>query len=321
MHSTTGAQDANPTPEGLAKVPAGKDHTLTANGIAVLFAARLAGAVYSMTWKGHEFVQALPGNGGSQQSALAYDLPLGETPEVENPTEAGSWHDGLGKTTSRWTEAAASDAEMYTKCQMAYFFPPGEIPFSSARRTVARGVGPVSDTWLTKRVSIGWRGFPNVVNYRLKFECPSPHWFTQVEVLTGYMPRAFGKMYVVEAGGRPRALPGGMYVTPAPSTPLPIIVAKTDDVALGVLAYAAPSNGTYPWSPWYMIDAQSDTAVGTTVQTPAPMTKWNVVWHGGSQLVTTKRVPASMTFGVALVIGSVAQCAGTIAALQRAAAA
>ena len=307
---------------GLTSVPAGQDLTLTANGITVVFAKRLAGAVWNMRWKGHEFVGETMGNGGSMQSALTYDVVVGQSSEEENPTEAGNVHDYGGKTTSIWEEAARSDTEVFTKTRMAYYYPPGEVPLSSEKKAKARGVGVLSDTTISKRVSIGFRGFPNVVNYHITFECPSKHWFVQFEALTGYMPRAFDKIYTVK-GGKAIAHKSNMYMFSPPNVAVPVIVAKNSDVAIGVYVHTSPPNPTYkaPTSPWYTVNAKD--AAGHLPwdkgQNPAGIvvdfTKWSVVWHGGSQLKKTERIANTHVFGIALVIGSVAECASVIAKL------
>ena len=315
------------TSKDLPRVAAGaRDVTLAANGISIVFAKRLAGAVWTMRWKGHDFVGETMGNGGSQQSAVSYDVGTtpGESNEEENPTEAGNKNDIGGTTTSRWTEARKSGTEMFTRTQMAYYYPPGEPVASSASKKRARGANPVSDTTMTKRVSIGYRGHPNVVNYALTFECPSPHWFVQVEALTGYMPRAFNKIYTVKNGS---AVPftGDVYVSSPPKTAMPVIIAKNASTALGVYAHTSPPNPTYkaPGSPWYTVDAKNHAGFlpWDNGRNPpgiaAPFTKWNVVWHGGSQTDKSARIAREHVFGIALVFGSVTECAAVIAKLQK----
>lgn len=308
---------AGPTTAGLSSAAAGADHTLVANGISIVFAKRLAGAVWTLQWKGHDFVGVTEGNGGSLQSALAYDVRQGESPEVENPTEAGNVRDQGGRTSSRWVQAAKSGSEIYTKTQMAYFIPPGEVVASSPAKSRARGRGVLSDTTMSKRVSIGYKSFKNVIRYVLQFDCPSPHWFTQIEVLTGYMPRAFTRMYTVE-NGKARAQAGPIYSRSPPAPAYPVIVAKSADVAMGIYADAAPRTGTYKQSPWYTVDSQTHGGHQPGSLQPVRFTKWNVVWHAGDVKSPGKgQIPRSFVFGVFLVVGTVDECAATIAALQQ----
>lgn len=306
---------APPTASGLARVPAASDHVLSANGISIHFAKRLAGAVWTMRWRGHDFVGVTEGNGGSQQSALGYDLPPNESPEVENPTEAGSVNDNAGATTSQWTEAARSGTEMFTRTRMAYFIPPGAVVPSSPFRTRGRGASGLSDTTLTKRVSIGHRGHANVVRYVLHFQASRPHWFAQIEALTGYMPDAFSQLYTVE-NGRARRQPGTQYRASPPAPAHPIILAKSAGVALGVYADAAPPNPLYRPSPWYSADTRAHGGHEPGTLRPVSFSKWNVVWQTGSRTPGAGRIATSFVFGICLVLGSVDECAATIAALQ-----
>lgn len=300
--------------DGLQTVEPGKDYTLAANGISILFGKRLAGAGWTMQWNGHDFVGVTEGNGGNMQSALCYDVTLGQSSEEENPTEAGNAKDYGGRTSSKWMEAARSATEFYTKCQMAYWIPPGTVVPSSPSKAKGRGIGILSDTYFSKRVSIGYKGFPNVVRYVLHFACSSPHWFTQIEVLTGYMPNDFNKIYVVDRG-QAKAVAGKVYLKSPPAPALPIIMAKSDAVAIGVWAESAPPNGTYAQSPWYTADTINHSGHRPGDLKPVRFSKWNVVWHAGSQTSKTQRIPSSFQFSVCLVLGSVAQCAATISKL------
>lgn len=299
---------------GLQTVEPGRDYTLTANGISIVFAKRLAGAAWTMQWNGHDFVGVTEGNGGNMQSALCYDVTAGQSSEEENPTEAGNAKDYGGRTSSKWMEAARSANEFYTKCQMAYWIPPGTVVPSSPTKARGRGIGILSDTYFSKRVTIGYKGFPNVVRYVMRFECDAPHWFTQIEVLTGYMPNDFNKLYVVDRG-QAKAVAGQVYLKSPPAPALPLIVAKNDAVAIGVWAESAPPNGTYAQSPWYTADTVTHSGHRPGNLQPVRFSKWNVVWHAGRQTTKAQRIPSSFQFSVCLVIGSVAECAATIGKL------
>lgn len=301
------------TSRGLERVsPA--TFTLKHADIELIVAKRLAGAVLTMHWKGHELIAATAGTGGDMQSAVSYDVPPGSSNEEENPTEAGSSTDRFEATTSRWTAAALSTNEFYTKTQMAYFYPPGTIPRSSTNRSRARGVGPVSDTFLEKRVTLGYR-FGNVIRYQLRFTCQSRHWFAQYEILTGYMPRVFTRFYTLEGG---RVVPQRVrkYNRSWPAKPVPIIVAKSDAVAMGVYCDAWPPGGTFG-DPW--LSADSITHHGAAPDPPyekTEFTKWNVVWQVGRQDDRSATIGKTYEFGVCLVVGSVAECAATLSRLR-----
>jgi hypothetical protein len=308
-----GAPD-RPTAAGLRTVSTGSDHVLKANDIEITFATRLAGGVWTLKWRGHDFVGVTEGNGGSMQSAVSYDVQLGHSNEEENPTEAGTINDRGGATSSKWLEAAKSDTEMFTRTHMAYFIPPGVVPPMSTAGHRARGRGLLSDTWMSKRVTIGWRR-PNVVHYHVYFHSSAPHWFVQAEVLTGYMPPEFNQFFVVRSGLANR-VKGPVYTTHPPQQAHPIIVAKSKDVAIGVWARSAP-RGTFDATaqPWYSIDAANHNGHEPITLRPVRFTKWNVVWHGGSRHPPHRRFPVTHAFQVALVFGSVEECASTIATL------
>ena len=279
--------------------------------------------MWTFRYRGVDFVGVTAGNGGNLQSAISYDVAphgSGQSNEEENPTEAGNVHDRDGRTSSRWLAAAASPTEMYTKCQMAYYYPPGEVVASSPRRNRARGVGVLSDTTLEKRVTIGYRFknvfFKNVVRFQLRFSCPSKHWFTQVEILTGYMPRSFTRIYAVQ-NGKALLQNTQQYSRGPPARPHPIILASSPQTAIGILCDAYPRRGTYPTGAWYSAD--TITHRGANPLPPhqeVQFSKWNVVWHGGNQNRRSATVPKVMEFSVCMVVGSVAECASVIERLS-----
>lgn len=299
------------------------DYELHANGISIVFARRLAGAVWTMKWKNRDFVEVTEGNGASQQSAIAYDIPPGESSELDNPTEAGNRMDSGGKTTSRWIHAARGTLTtgafkapyVVTKTSMAYYRIPGEaLPPSNTR---ARGKALVSDTTLIKMVQIGYKGMPNVIKYSLVFHTPSTHWFAQAEVLTGYMPAGFRTIYTLE-NGRLRRQPGPIYrPSNDPKQPrFPVVIAKDNGTALGVMFGSHPPLGTFG-RPWYTVDTKNHAGRLPNSQRVVQTTKWNVVWQTGSQFSTV--FPAFqkvMPFSVFLVLGSVEECLAGLIRLQ-----
>ena len=309
---------------GLKQVGVKEDIVLKKNDITMVFAKRLAGAVWRMEYKGHLVIPELEGNGGSLQTALAFDVPIGESPEVENPTEAGNYKDNYGKTTSKWLEAATSNDEVYTKAQLAYYYPPGDKVGSSSKGTRGRGTSPLSDVIMKKRVTIGWK-FPNVVNYDIELRWKGDHYFTQVQLLAVYLDRAFDTLYLAKGGKAVRhpPQPGKRdLVNISPNkTSYPIILAKSRSVAVGLYAHTVPKFGRFPpvMSPWYTADTDSgghrDRGKGLK---PVPLTAASAVWHAGSQTDTWVRIEKQGFFGMALVFGSVAEVAETIEKLSRA---
>lgn len=315
-------RDVNGT--GLSGRGTDEDIVLRKNGFVLRFARRLAGAVWRMDWEDHTLVPELDGNGGSLQTALAFDIPPGESPEVENPTEAGNYKDNYGRTTSRWLAAAGSDREAYTRSQMAYYYPPGDRVASSPFRTRARGFrgAEVSDVVLAKRVRVGWK-YRNVVNWTIRLEWSERHWFTQVQILAVYLDRAFRRAYVVESGRAVRVSATSFGVSP-PETSRPIILAKSRDVAVGLYAHTVPKRGRFkvPWQPWYTMDTRlsghRDFGRGLEV---VRLTGISAVWHAGDPEDPSARIDKVATFGCALVVGSVDEVAATIQRLSDAIAA
>ena len=296
----------------LPRVSTDSDVIVSANGIRINLAKRLSGGVWTMSWNGHEFVSPEMGNGGSQQSAIALDIPVGHSSEMDNPTEGGRGYHG-GVSTSEWLEARSDGREAFSKQRMGYYVKPGETVESVHQGRVikskARGTGLTSNVVLSKRVSIGYKGFPHVVNNMITFDMPSVHWFMQMEILCGHMPRAFDKIYTFD-GSKAVKVDGKVYRPEAGIKLKHIIMAKDESCALGVMCHTWPSNGTFQY-PWYLVDAQTPAGhlpwdkgqypAGTV----APLSKWNVVWHAGRQDVQNdKRHTGKYTFGVALILGT-----------------
>src|SRR5438552_8929818 len=157
--------------------------------IVITSTARTARAIHSLTWNGMEFVDSFD-HGRQIQSASNFDGGQKFVPEVFNPTEAGSMADGRGPTsTSRLLELSAKENQLVTLSRMAFWLKPGEKSQGNpARNTVA-----LSDHYLVKRVTIGYKDLPHAIEYRVTFLVPNEkHTFAQFEAVTGYMPSGFG---------------------------------------------------------------------------------------------------------------------------------
>lgn len=154
---------------------------------------RLAGAIHSLRWKGKEFIDSAD-HGRQLQSASNFDLGTRFTAETFNPTEAGSRNDGAGETSSsRLLHLTASKDSLQTTTQMAFWLTPGQR--SSGR--LAKNQGILSNHLLTKRVTIGYKSFPNVIQYDVTFSTPigERHTYAQFEAVTGYMPAEFSAFW------------------------------------------------------------------------------------------------------------------------------
>lgn len=157
--------------------------------IVITTTPRLAGAIHSLTWNGREFIDSAD-HGRQLQSASNFDCGEQFIPEVFNPTEAGSVHDGAGPTsTSRLWSLRAQGSRLETLTQMAFWLrPDGKSMGHPARNTTA-----LSNHWLKKTVTIGIEGHPNVIDYDVTFIVPEGerHTYGQFEAVTGYMPVEF----------------------------------------------------------------------------------------------------------------------------------
>jgi len=87
---------------------------------------RLAGAIHSLRWNNHEFINSAD-HGRQLQSACSFDNSPTANAETYNPTEAGSRRDGAGtNSTSRLLEISAAGNHLHTRTQMAFWLQPGE---------------------------------------------------------------------------------------------------------------------------------------------------------------------------------------------------
>jgi hypothetical protein len=191
--STATAQESRvdrlPTGDAVIRAPFGNSE------IVITTTSRLAGAIHSLTWNGLEFIDSAD-HGRQLQSASNFDAGSAFTPETFNPTEAGSVDDGAGpKSSSRLLHLIAKDNQLQTTSQMAFWLSPtGKSLGHPAKNTTI-----LSNHLLTKRVQIGYRDLPNVVQYDVTFGLPvgEKHTYAQFEAVTGYMPIAFSKFWAL----------------------------------------------------------------------------------------------------------------------------
>jgi hypothetical protein len=186
--SETAAERANwPSRHAVIRSAAGGSE------IVITTTPRVAGAIHSLTWNGQEFIDSFD-HGRQLQSAANFDNGTELTAETFNPTEAGSQRDGRGRaSSSRLLHMVVTDRALQTTTQMAFWLAPGE---ASAGHP-AKNTQILSDHLLTKRVGIGYRGLPHVIQYHVTFSVPigEYHTFAQFEAVTGYMPTAFSTFW------------------------------------------------------------------------------------------------------------------------------
>lgn len=172
-----------PTGDAVIRARAGDSE------IVITTTSRLAGAIHSLTWGGREFIDSVD-HGRQLQSASNLDAGGRLIPETFNPTEAGSRKDGAGTTSSsKLLHLIVHRHRLQTSSQMAFWLPPGET--SSGHP--AKNETVLSNHTLTKRVTIGYRDLPHVIQYDVTFGLPvdERHHLAQFEVVTGYMPTEF----------------------------------------------------------------------------------------------------------------------------------
>jgi len=257
---------------------------------------RVAGAIHSLTWGGKEFIDSTD-HGRQMQSASNFDCGQKFIPEVFNPTEAGSLADHIGpKSTSRLLELSAKENQLVTLNRMAFWLKPGEKSLGNP----ARNDGPLSDHYLAKRVTIGYKQLPHAIEYRVTFLVPKGegHTYAQFEAVTGYMPAEFDTFYRYDAKtGKLKPLTDG----PGEQAD-PVVLATADSrFAMGVFSPDQPSKGF------------ESAGYGRNRFKGAKVVKWNCVFR----VRDPKGVSAGdYAFRCFVVAGTLADCEATIAALH-----
>lgn len=229
------AEEPRPTPSGNATIR----NAAGPSEIVITTTSRLAGAIHSLTWNGKEFIDSHD-HGRQLQSAASFATSFGPKfwAEQFNPTEAGSRADGRGeKTSSKLLHLLAGDSALETRTQMAFWLAPGEN--SSGRPALNEAA--LSNHLLAKRVRIGYRNLPHVIDYNVTFTVPAGerHAFAQFEALTGYMPPEFSTFWSTDADGILHVLTDG----PGEQN-RPIVFATADgNHAMGIFSPNQPSRG------------------------------------------------------------------------------
>lgn len=288
-------------PRAEAVPPARGDSTIRAKAgasdIVVTTTARVAGAIHSLTWGGAEFVDSAD-HGRQIQSASNFDCGRAFVPEVFNPTEAGSMADGVGPTsTSRLLELSAKENQLVTLNRMAFWLKPGEKSEGHpARNTVA-----LSDHYLAKRVTIGYKNLPHAIEYRVTFLVPGgeKHTYAQFEAATGYMPASFDTFYRFDnKAGALKPLSDG----PGEQADPVVLAAADGRHAMGVYSPDQPSQG-FEAAGYGRFRFKSDRVV-----------KWNCVFRTKN----AAGVPGGeYQFRCFLVVGTVKDCAAALVALHK----
>lgn len=230
--------------------------------IVITTTSRLAGAIHSLTWNGKEFIDSVD-HGRQLQSASNFDAGSPFTSETFNPTEAGSRYDGAGnRSSSRLLHYLAKRNQLQTTTQMAFWLRPGE----KSDGQPAKNTTVLSDHLLTKRVTVGYRDMPNVIEYDVTFGIPvgESHQYAQFEAVTGYMPADFRRFVVFD--------PTSSQFEPLSDGPgeqkNPVALSTEDgNFAMGVYSPDQPSRGF------------EQAGYGRWNFRPQPVVKWNCVFR------------------------------------------
>lgn len=215
-------------PDGRASI-SGKFRN---SDIVVSTSSRTAGAIDSLTWNGQQFVNSYD-HGRELQSAAQFN----NLHECYNPTEAGSRSDGKGSTsTSQLISLETNRNRLTSRSRMAFWLAPGQSS-PACRGETAAYASPLSDIELSKTVTIGAHGLPNVIEHDVTFHVPRNYESAVFVGLTAYLPPHFSRFWTFD--------PNGDVLTPLTDGPgevrFPVIIATADGAyALGVYAQEPP---------------------------------------------------------------------------------
>ena len=286
------AEDSLPSGDATIRGVAGDSE------IVITTTARLAGAIHSLTWNGKEFVNSSD-HGRQIQSASNFDAGSPFTPETFNPTEAGSVRDGAGpKSSSRLLHLVVKGRALQTTNQMAFWLAPNE----KSQGHPARNTTVLSDHLLTKRVQIGYKQLPQVIQYDVTFGVPvgEKHNYAQFEAVTGYMPAEFESFWKFN--------PQSQELEPLDDgpgeQPHPVVLATANGLhAMGVFSPDQPSRGF------------ETIGYGRFRFPEAKVVKWNCVFR--LRDVTNGIAPGDYSFRNVIVVGDLATVKASLIELHR----
>ena len=283
-------------PDGQATIRA----KAGASEIVITTTARLAGAIHSLTWNNKEFIDSAD-HGRQLQSACSFHRGSLKDfwAETYNPTEAGSRKDGAGdRSSSTLLSLNAVANELKTTTRMAFWLAPGE---KSSDRP-ARNDKILSDHEVSKRVKIGYRDWPNVIEYEVTFLVPEneKQTFAQFEAVTGYMPAEFSRFWKFDPQlGELKTLEDGPG-----EQEFPVVLATPNGShAMGIFSPDQPSKGF------------EKAGYGRFRFGPEKVVKWNCVFR----IQNEQGVPAGKhTFRSFVIVGSLKEVSESLAGLRKA---
>lgn len=174
-----------------------------------------AGSITSLKIKGTETVDTY-----DLGREIQYAFQIGSSSEANNPTEAGS----ATRVKSTFIEGCSSRNELFTKSQMAYW-----IPYKGKSE---------SDYILSKKVTLGYGGNPNLVRFIARIDVPEDSDILTLEIPTGYHSKDFSQISFFD--------PHSRTVRPASDTDLVKNLWGAFDLGyIGTNLIPILSNGTY----------------------------------------------------------------------------
>lgn len=286
------AEDSLPSGDAVIRAKAGESE------IVITTTARLTGAIHSLTWNGKEFVNSVD-HGRQIQSASNFDAGSPFPPETFNPTEAGSVTDGAGpKSSSRLLHLVAKGHELQTTNQMAFWL----MPDGKSQGHPAKNLTVLSDHVLTKRVRIGYKQLPNVIQYDVTFGVPvgEKHNYAQFEAVTGYMPIEFETFWKFNPQSRElEPLDDG----PGEQSQPVVLATSNGSHAMGVFSPDQPSRGF------------ETVGYGRFRFPEAKVVKWNCVFR--LRDATNSIAPGDYSFRNFVIVGDLATVNGALIELHR----
>jgi hypothetical protein len=171
-------------------------NTIDGYPITLTASSQYAGAIYSLIWKGKQFIDSGDHGRLLQSASSFYDYSNSWSAECYNPTEAGSDNNGNSTCTdSRLLDLNILNGQLYTKTQMAFYGRPGS---SSPGCSSVINTAVTSEHTMEKFVQIGLPNIPNAIKYTIKFKIPQNETHLSVgqfEALTGYLKGEFNTFF------------------------------------------------------------------------------------------------------------------------------
>ncbi len=192
-----------PTPAPTPAPVAGGNSTIVgggANPISIsVDGPRFGGSVSSLNWNNKEFIN-IHDHGRQLQSAMQVD----GFKECNNPTEAGSEHDGTGARSSSVMTAINKQASniLLTEANMAYWNYK-TITGACVKGKDPRVNQPLSNHLLNKRIQIGEFDDQRLIKYDVQFRHPAGSYTQSLtyEFLTGYLTPDFNQYAYIQPNG------------------------------------------------------------------------------------------------------------------------